>query len=139
MIVPLLGRLKLSPVFGFLAEGQLPASAAVLGSALAMSSTAIILPSLAEHKRLNTTAGRISLAVLLFQDLAVAPLLFMVSILGAPDAARSLSPQSIGLLPHLRDALLPAVGSTPIYRLWHLVRAKETYRDKRYREASQAR
>jgi CPA2 family monovalent cation:H+ antiporter-2 len=64
---------------------QTAASAAVLGSALAMSSTAIILPSLAERKRLNTTAGRASFAVLLFQDLAVAPLLFMVSMLGARE------------------------------------------------------
>jgi len=61
--------------------GQSPASAAVIGSALAMSSTAIILPSLAERKRLNTTAGRASFAVLLFQDLSVAPLLFMVAML----------------------------------------------------------
>ncbi|WEX89962.1 cation:proton antiporter [Sinorhizobium garamanticum] len=62
--------------------GQTPASAVVLGSALAMSSTAIILPSLAERKLLNTTVGRASFAVLLFQDLAVAPLLFMVTMLG---------------------------------------------------------
>jgi monovalent cation:H+ antiporter-2, CPA2 family len=65
--------------------GQTPAAAAVIGSALAMSSTAIILPSLAERKRLNTTAGRASFAVLLFQDLAVAPLLFMVAMLGARE------------------------------------------------------
>jgi CPA2 family monovalent cation:H+ antiporter-2 len=65
--------------------GQTPTSSAVLGSALAMSSTAIILPSLVEHKRLNTTAGRASFAVLLFQDLAVAPLLFMVAMLGAHE------------------------------------------------------
>ncbi|KSV88601.1 cation:proton antiporter [Sinorhizobium sp. GL28] len=63
--------------------GQTPASAVVLGSALAMSSTAIILPSLVERKLLNTTVGRASFAVLLFQDLAVAPLLFMVTILGS--------------------------------------------------------
>jgi CPA2 family monovalent cation:H+ antiporter-2 len=65
--------------------GQTPASAVVLGGALAMSSTAIILPSLAERKRLNTTAGRASFAILLFQDLAVAPLLFMVAMLGAHE------------------------------------------------------
>jgi CPA2 family monovalent cation:H+ antiporter-2 len=65
--------------------GQTPASSLVLGSALAMSSTAIIVPSLAERKRLNTTAGRASFAVLLFQDLAVAPLLFMVAMLGTQE------------------------------------------------------
>src|SRR3954465_7166739 len=52
-----------------LALGYAPPTAAVLGSALAMSSTAIVLPSLAERKRLNASAGRASFAVLLFQDL----------------------------------------------------------------------
>ena len=81
--------------------GQTPASAAVLGSALAMSSTAITLPSLAERKQLNTTAGRVSFAVLLFQDLAVAPLLFMVSVLGAREGT--------GLGAGLLYALAPAI------------------------------
>jgi CPA2 family monovalent cation:H+ antiporter-2 len=81
--------------------GQTPASAAVLGSALAMSSTAITLPSLAERKRLNTTAGRASFAVLLFQDLAVAPLLFMVSVLGTHEGT--------GLGAGLLYALAPAI------------------------------
>ena len=50
-------------------------------AALSMSSTALIIPVLAERKRLNLAAGRVSFAVLLFQDLAVAPLLFMVTML----------------------------------------------------------
>jgi CPA2 family monovalent cation:H+ antiporter-2 len=66
--------------------GQSPASAAVLGAALAMSSTALVLPSLAERKRLNSVAGRTSFSVLLLQDLAVAPLLFMVTLLGGPES-----------------------------------------------------
>jgi CPA2 family monovalent cation:H+ antiporter-2 len=41
-----------------IALGQGPASAAVLGAALAMSSTAIVLPSLDERKRLDSTTGR---------------------------------------------------------------------------------
>ncbi|PDT46434.1 potassium transporter TrkA [Sinorhizobium fredii] len=80
---------------------QTPASAVVLGSALAMSSTAIILPSLVERKLLNTTVGRASFAVLLFQDLAVAPLLFMVTMLAGPGGT--------GLGTGLLYALAPAV------------------------------
>ncbi|WP_026606432.1 cation:proton antiporter [Methylocapsa acidiphila] len=68
--------------FAALLFGEQPTSAAVLGFALAMSSTAIVIPVLAESKRLATTAGRTIFAVLLFQDLMVAPLLFMVSMLG---------------------------------------------------------
>ncbi|HUI21298.1 MAG TPA: cation:proton antiporter [Methylocella sp.] len=61
---------------------ETPISAAVLGFALALSSTAIVIPVLAEAKRLGTTAGRTIFAVLLFQDLMVAPLLFMVTMFG---------------------------------------------------------
>jgi monovalent cation:H+ antiporter-2, CPA2 family len=59
-----------------------PASAAVLGFAISLSSTAIVIPVLAEAKRLGTMAGRTTFAVLLFQDLMVAPLLFMTTMLG---------------------------------------------------------
>ena len=61
----------------------LPQGAAlVVGGALALSSTAIVIPVLAGRKRLATTAGRAAFAVLLFQDLMVAPLLFAVSMAG---------------------------------------------------------
>src|SRR5271165_1509607 len=57
------------------ALGLPPASAATIGAALAMSSTAIVIPVLVESKRLGAPVGRASFSVLLFQDLAVAPLL----------------------------------------------------------------
>jgi len=69
--------------------GALPRSALVYGAALALSSTALVLPSLAERKRLNSTAGRASFAILLFQDLAVAPLLFMVTLLAVRPGAET--------------------------------------------------
>ena len=62
-------------------------AAAIIGGALALSSTAIVMPVLAERKRLNTGTGRAIFAVLLFQDLMVAPLLFMVSMLDARSGA----------------------------------------------------
>ena len=65
--------------------GVAPLAAALVGLALALSSTAIVLPVLAEQKRLNTPAGRASFAVLLFQDLAVAPVLFAIAVLGHKD------------------------------------------------------
>ncbi len=61
------------------ALGLAPAPALTIGAALAMSSTAIVIPMLAESKRLGAGVGRASFAVLLFQDLAVAPLLVMVA------------------------------------------------------------
>ncbi len=61
--------------------GLPPASAATIGAALAMSSTAIVIPVLVESKRLRAPVGRASFSVLLFQDLAVAPLLVMAGAL----------------------------------------------------------
>ena len=57
-------------------------AAIVLGTALALSSTAIVIPVLADRKRLNSATGRVAFAVLLFQDLCVAPLLILVGALG---------------------------------------------------------
>ncbi len=52
--------------------------AIVLGAGLAMSSTAIVLPMLAEADLLQSRAGRDGFAVLLFQDLAFIPLVALV-------------------------------------------------------------
>jgi CPA2 family monovalent cation:H+ antiporter-2 len=57
--------------------------AAVAGAALAMSSTAVVLQVLSGEKRLGGPLGRSALAVLLFQDIAAVPVLFVISILGA--------------------------------------------------------
>ena len=65
------------------ALGLNPPAALAIGAALSMSSTAIVIPMLVESRRLNSGAGRASLAVLLFQDLAVAPLLVMTGALSA--------------------------------------------------------
>ena len=63
--------------------GLNPPAALAIGAALSMSSTAIVIPMLVESRRLSSGAGRASLAVLLFQDLAVAPLLVMTGALSA--------------------------------------------------------
>ena len=63
--------------------GLSPPAALAIGAALSMSSTAIVIPMLVESKRLHSIAGRASLSVLLFQDIAVAPLLVMTGALSA--------------------------------------------------------
>ena len=57
------------------------ATAAVLGGAIAMSSTAIVLQQLTDQSELNRTHGRLAFAVLLFQDLAFVPLLALATAL----------------------------------------------------------
>ena len=60
-------------------------SALLIGSALALSSTAFVLQLLTEQKMLMSGYGRDSIAILLFQDLAVVPLLALVSMLAMPE------------------------------------------------------
>ena len=63
--------------------GSPPTVSVILGACLALSSTAIVIEVLSNHDRLGTTAGRTSFAVLLAQDLAVVPMLLLVSIMGS--------------------------------------------------------
>ena len=62
------------------------AVALVCGMALAMSSTAIGLATLQEKSLLATAGGRASFSVLLFQDLAVIPMLLAIGLLGGENA-----------------------------------------------------
>lgn len=61
-------------LFGLDARGAI-----VIGFALSLSSTAIVLKILNENNEIHSGYGRLSLGILLFQDLAVIPILLMVS------------------------------------------------------------
>jgi CPA2 family monovalent cation:H+ antiporter-2 len=67
---------------GALWLGQPPAAALIIGTCLALSSTAIVMELLSGQRRMMSTTGRTSFAILLAQDLAVVPLLFLISALG---------------------------------------------------------
>ncbi|MGA7385735.1 MAG: cation:proton antiporter, partial [Methylocella sp.] len=107
--------------------GESPTSAAVLGFALALSSTAIVIPVLAEAKRLGTTAGRTIFAVLLFQDLMVAPLLFVVAMLGTHGGSLGIAVVSF-LVPALTGLSVIVLGGRlvmpPLFR--HVAAAGST-------------
>ena len=60
----------------------------IIGSALALSSTAIVLKTLNESGDIHRPYGRNSVGILIFQDLAVIPILLMITILS--DATVSL-------------------------------------------------
>jgi monovalent cation:H+ antiporter-2, CPA2 family len=62
--------------------------AVVVGGALSMSSTAIVIRQLTEQAEVNRTHGRLSLAILLFQDLAFVPLLALATALAEGTEAR---------------------------------------------------
>jgi len=76
-----------------------PAVAVLIGGAVAMSSTAIIIAQLTEQSENNRTHGRLAVAICLFQDLSFPLLLALLSALsgglGTVDAAHILG--AIGL------------------------------------------
>lgn len=80
-------------------------TAVLLGTALALSSTAMVLQILSEQRALMTTYGRGSFAVLLMQDLAVVPLLALVPLL-----ANSAAGGEVGLGGNVLIALLESVA-----------------------------
>ncbi len=65
------------------ALGAPPVLAAIVGPALSMSSTAVVVQVLSHEKRLGGPVGRASLGVLLFQDIAAVPVLFVIGVFGA--------------------------------------------------------
>ena len=65
----------------------------IIGLGLALSSTAVVIQLMAERKELGTGYGRLSFAILLFQDIAAIPLLAIIPLLGeAKAAAQSVPP-----------------------------------------------
>ncbi len=88
--------------------GQPPIAAIVIGAALSLSSTAIVIERLADQKRLATATGRTSFSILLFQDLAVVPILFLISVLD-PQAQDSVSGGIIRALTQATAALLAII------------------------------
>jgi monovalent cation:H+ antiporter-2, CPA2 family len=73
--------------------------AIVLGGAIAMSSTAILLQQLTERAELNRTHGRLAFAMLLFQDLAFVPFFALAAMLAAGQSHFPLS-----------ESVLPVIG-----------------------------
>jgi monovalent cation:H+ antiporter-2, CPA2 family len=96
--------------------------AIVLGGAISMSSTAILLQQLTERSELNRTHGRLAFAMLLFQDLAFVPFLALASALSAGEDQLQLSR---GLLPVLGAVLaivaVLAAGRWLLRPLFHVI------------------
>jgi len=79
--------------------------ALVAGLILAMSSTAIVLQSLGERGQLKTTAGQACFSVLLFQDIAVIPILALLPLLATRQESAEHGVSLIANLPAWAQAL----------------------------------
>ena len=91
--------------------------AVVLGGALAMSSTAIVVKMMAERLELDSEHGKRVMGVLLFQDLAVVPLLVLIPALGSPAEDMFIAMVWAGLKAALLLILL-LVGGQRVMRWW---------------------
>lgn len=130
-------------VFGIGLALRLPWQAAVaVGMILAMSSTAIVLQTLNEKGLLKTAGGQSSFAVLLFQDIAVIPMLAVFPMLAtgrvAPDVAGAHAESPLGTYPGWVQtlAVLGAVTFVvvagrylirPVFRAIARARAREAF------------
>ena len=85
-------------VIGLLAwaYGFTPTAAAITGLILALSSTAFVLQLLAEKKQLTTSHGRAAFSILLFQDLAVIPLIALLPLIGSGSSG-GFDPLGVGI------------------------------------------
>ncbi len=91
--------------------------ALVLGAAMAMSSTAIVVKLMSERLELESEHGRRVIGVLLFQDLAVVPLLVLIPALGGSGSAMAQTLAWAGLKAVLLLVLL-LTGGQHVMRRW---------------------
>ena len=105
-----------------MALGQPALGAAVIGMAMALSSTAVVMPVLGERNKINSSMGRATFSVLLAQDLAVAPILVTVAVLAAAAAGGSWAPGLLALLPAAAGlAILVFAGRLVLRPLFRMV------------------
>jgi len=95
-------------------------TAIVVGAGLALSSTAIVLKLFTESGKIKSDFGRSSVGILIFQDIAVIPILLMITIFTSHD--KSLSELLLETAIHALIALgvLVVIGK---YLLGHLFKA----------------
>jgi CPA2 family monovalent cation:H+ antiporter-2 len=96
-------------------------AAFALGGALAMSSTAIVSKMLTERLELESEHGRRIIGILLFQDLALVPLLIMVPALADPQGELMAELAWAGVKAVLVLVLLLVVGQKLIRKWFHVV------------------
>ncbi len=101
--------------------------ATAVGIILSLSSTAIVMQTLAEKKLTRTEGGRAAFAVLLFQDVAALPLLAVLPLLalgGAPPDLEALRGAEVleDVSPWMRAALVVGAGGLVVLAGQYLTR-----------------
>jgi len=114
-----------------LGVGLPPTEAFVVGGALALSSTAFVIQLLNERGEFATLHGRAAFSILLFQDLAVVPLLVVLPLLGQGDAGSITLSLAIALVKAIAAlAVIVLIGRLllrPLYKVIAQTRAQELF------------
>jgi monovalent cation:H+ antiporter-2, CPA2 family len=113
----------------FVAMGWRAEPALIIGFGLAMSSTAFGMQALAERNELTTPYGQKAMAILLFQDIAIVPLLALVPIL-APTGGEAFASTGFAEVVKILAALAALVLAgryllNPFFRLLAVTGARE--------------
>ncbi|MBS1165018.1 MAG: hypothetical protein H6R00_1043 [Proteobacteria bacterium] len=105
-----------------LAFGLTLPAAVVVGSALSMSSTAIVMQILTERGAVGSRLGRSALAILLFQDLTVVLILLMTQAFGNPGGGAVLLDLVFAVIKaSIAIAVIMALGRLLLRRLFRMV------------------
>ena len=91
-------------------------SAVAAGLALSLSSTAFALQALAERNELTTRHGRQSFSILLFQDLAVIPILALLPLMAPASGSTGGEPLWLGIAKAVGMIALAALGGRFLLR-----------------------
>jgi CPA2 family monovalent cation:H+ antiporter-2 len=102
--------------------------ALVVAGAFAMSSTAIVSKLLVERLDLNSRHGRVSIGVLLFQDLAVVPLLVLIPAIASPSGSLAYTLGLAAVKAAIILSLLFVIGKNLMNR-WFGVVARQRSRE----------
>ncbi|MCC3158004.1 cation:proton antiporter [Hymenobacter sp. 15J16-1T3B] len=94
-----------------MAAGSPPGAAVFWGFLLALSSTAIVLKLMQEHMEVESMHGQIVLAILIFQDLVVVPMMLLVPLLSGQGVGSSWLTLGIMLAKMLAVLALVVLGS----------------------------
>lgn len=101
------------------AWGNNSESAIIIGLCLSLSSTAMVMQLLNERGELATRHGRHSFSILLFQDLAVVPILILLSLFGQKEDGSILASITVALLNAvIAIVLIVAIGRLGLRKLF---------------------
>lgn len=113
------------------AFGNTLEAAIVLGAGFALSSTAIVMQLLTEKRRMTTATGRTSFSILLFQDLAVLPILFLVAAFGQQSGGSPIAAFALAIgQAAIAVAVIMVVGRlvlSPLFRLVGVAASREMF------------